>query len=174
MTEPLLGCPHCSKPVGFAAAMAGQVVSCPHCRGPFQMPERPPATPPSLPSSRGRAVGDDVGFAFESGGATVKAELESYRAATTLATTFAIAGSFCVLLLLGLTIYTFVLPVFRGGDDRPGHTGQGIMWLIASFLFAGLSIVGLFLIRSCVLVGVDAARTLRAIERDALAAPKTK
>jgi hypothetical protein len=164
MSEPLLGCPHCNKPVGFAPAMAGQVVSCPHCRGPFQMPDRPPAGPPLPPPVRGRPAGDEL--AFESGGSNIKAELDSYRAATTLATAFALAGSFGVLLLLGLTVYAYVLPVFRGGDERPGQTGQGILWLIAAFLFAGLAIVGMFLVRSCVLVGVDAARTLRAIGRD--------
>jgi hypothetical protein len=34
------------------------------------------------------------------------------------------------------------------------------------FVFSFLGIVGLFLVRACVLVGVDAARTLRAVERD--------
>lgn len=43
MSETLLGCPHCAKAVGFAQAMAGQVVCCPHCDGSFQMPNRAPA-----------------------------------------------------------------------------------------------------------------------------------
>src|SRR5580658_3819973 len=60
---PLLGCPHCGKPIAFAAELAGKLASCPHCRGPFQMPAtppgppRPPAAPPT-PASSKRAAPD--------------------------------------------------------------------------------------------------------------------
>ena len=185
MNETLLGCPHCGKPVGYAATMAGQVVACPHCRGPFQMPDRPPASqspqqapPPAPPRGRPTHLTDDPGLAFGNepagSGTSVRAELDSYRAADFLSTVFALLGSLGVLLVLGLTIYTFVLPIFRGGDDRPGQVGPGLLWLVSSFLFAGLVIVGLFMIRACVLVMVDAARTLRARERDAAAMPRGK
>lgn len=184
MSEPLLGCPHCGKPVGFAPNMAGQVVACPHCRGPFQMPDRPPApasaAPPPGPAPRkpGPAAPDDVSLSFDGGGGPaggppVKAELDSYRAAVTLANVFALFGTGAVLILLGLVIYAFVLPVFRGGDDHPGRTGLGLLWLVSALVFAGLGVVGLFLVRACVLVGVDAGRAMRAIERD-LAAGKGK
>jgi hypothetical protein len=187
MNETLLGCPHCAKPVRYAAAMAGQVVACPHCRGPFQMPDRPPASqptqqaapppPPPGPSRpRQTHLTDDPGLAFgdepAASGASVRAELDSYRSADFLATVFALLGSLGVLIVLGLTIYTFVLPVFRGGDDRPGQVVPGLLWLVSSFVFAGLFIVGLFMIRACVLVGVDAARTLRSQERDSAARPR--
>lgn len=186
MNETLLGCPHCGKPVGYAATMAGQVVACPHCRGPFQMPDRPPANQPAHqaasspppPRIRQTHLTDDPGLAFgnepSASGPSVRAELDSYRAADFLATVFALLGSLGVLIVLGLTIYTFVLPVFRGGDDKPGQVVPGLLWLVSSFVFAGLFIVGLFMMRACVLVGVDAARTLRSQDRDAAARPRVK
>jgi hypothetical protein len=159
--------------------MAGQVVVCPHCRGQFQMPERAPTNavaPPQL--KRPAASAGDVGLAFDNveatAGPATRAELDCYRAAGTLANVFALAGAGIVLVVLGLTIYSFVLPIIRGTDERPGQAGAGLVWLLASLLSAGLAIVGLFLARACVLVMVDAARTLRAIERDAAATPKTK
>src|SRR5687767_15138533 len=120
MSETLLGCPHCGKPVGFAAAMAGQVVACPHCRGQFQMPDRPPASPPP-PMPRGRAPrADDGSLTFgdddpSAGGAPrLKAELDSYRAAVTLATIIALGGS--VLFLAGalLAVLTVIVPRWKG------------------------------------------------------------
>lgn len=177
MPEALLGCPHCNKPVGFAPALAGQIVACPHCRRQFQMPERAPAgasAPPPLKKSP--AATGDVGLIFdnEAGSAdpTVRAELDSYRAAATLANIFALAGSGVVLIVLGLTIYSFVMPVIRGTDDRLAQPLAGLVWLFASFLCAGMTIVGLFLVRACILVMVDAARTLRALERDAAGSKK--
>jgi hypothetical protein len=174
MPEALLGCPHCNKPVGFAPAMAGQVVACPHCRGQFQMPERAPASVgPSPQLKKPVPPAGDVGLSFDddtqSAGPATRAELDSYRAAATLANVFALAGAGIVLVVLGLTIYSFVLPVIRGTDDRPGQTIAGLIWLFATFLSAALAIVGLFLVRACILVIVDAARTLRALERDAVA-----
>ena len=176
MSEPLLGCPHCGKPVGYTTAMAGQVVACPHCRGQFQMPDRAPSASAAPPVQHRPSAPADVGLSFESEQSTrgpVKAELDSYRAASALATIFALAGAVGTLLLMGLAIYSFVLPIFRGGDDRPGRAGAGLIWLLASVLSAAIVIVGLFLARAFVLVVVDAARRLRALERD-LAAPKTK
>jgi hypothetical protein len=178
MAEPLLGCPHCGKPVGFAAAMAGKVVACPHCRGPFQMPEGPPAAAPdrpgrpSRPDDRGLDFGDER--AADPGGGRVRAELDSYRSVATLATVFALVGAAGVLIGLGLVIQALVLPVFRGTDDRAGAAGVAVLWLVSSLVFAAATILGLFLVRSCVLVGVDAARTLRALERHTVAGPKPK
>lgn len=170
MSEPLLGCPHCGKPVGYAPGMAGQVVACPHCRGQFQMPDRAP-TSSALPAQSRPMLPPDVGLSFDNdereSGPAAKAELDSYRAASTLATIFALAGAVGTVLLLGLVIYSFVLPIFRGTDERPGRAGAGLIWLLASFLSAGIVIVGLFLARAFVLVVVDAARRLRALERDA-------
>src|SRR4051812_39249412 len=100
MAEPLLGCPHCGKPVGFTAAMAGQVVACPHCRGPFQMPDRPPAAPPERPARLPHpndGLDFDDGRSAAPGGAGARAELDSYRSAATLATVFAVIGSAGVL-----------------------------------------------------------------------------
>src|SRR5262245_5553800 len=116
MADPLLGCPHCNKPVGFAPAMAGQVVACPHCRGQFQMPERSPASAGPPPSTRKPAApAPDVGLTFDNdaypAGPSTKAELDSYRAAATLANVFALAGSGVVLIVLVLTIYSFVVPM---------------------------------------------------------------
>jgi DNA-directed RNA polymerase subunit RPC12/RpoP len=169
MADPLLGCPHCGKPVGFTTAMAGQVVACPHCRGPFQMPDRPPAAPPRA----SRPDNGNLDFDGGSEGAHSRAELGSYRSAATLATAFAVVGSVCVLVGFGLVVQSVVVPVLRGTDDRPAAVAAGILWLLSSLVLAAATIVGLFLVRSCVLVGVDAARTLRALERDA-AAPKPK
>src|SRR5258708_1650803 len=141
MSEPLLGCPHCGKPVGFSAAMAGQVVSCPHCRGPFQMPDRPPVSQPSPLARPPRPTRpDDGSLAFDPGptgpnGMEMRAELDSYRSAATLATIFALVGSAGVLIGLGLVIQAFVLPVFRGTDDRPGAAGAGLLWLVSSVVF---------------------------------------
>lgn len=189
MNETLLGCPHCAKPVGYAASMAGQVVACPHCRGPFQMPDRPPVSqpqhqppappsPPAPPRGRPTHLTDDPGLAFGNepagSGSNVRAELESYRSAEFLATVAALLGSLGVVVGLGLTIYTFVLPVFRGTDDRPGQVVPGLLWLVSSFVFAALFVVGLFMIRACVLVGLDVARSLRSQERDATARQRGK
>lgn len=178
MSEALLGCPHCGKPVGFAPSMANQVVACPHCRGQFQMPDRPPSMPagPAVRAPRP----DDPALSFDEGtdaaldGSGLRAELDSYRFAATLATVFALVGSAGVLIALGLIVQAVVLPAFHGAEDRPGAGGSGLLWLVSSLVFAGSAIVGLFLVRSCVLVGVDAARTLRALERDAAAGPKPK
>lgn len=166
--------------------MAGQVVACPHCRGQFQMPDKPPAgqptspvppLPPAPPRTR-TAHSGDAGLSFENESAPyspgVKAELDSYRAAEFLALVLALLGSVAVLLMLGLSIYTFVLPILRGTEGGPGRIGPGLLWLVSSFLFAGLLIVALFLFRALALVIVDAARTLRAIDRDALAASRKK
>jgi hypothetical protein len=179
MPEALLGCPHCNKPVGFAPALAGQVVACPHCRRQFQMPQQSPAgasAPPQL--KKAAAAAGDEGLTFDNAapaaGPTTRAELDAYRAAATLANVFALAGSGVVLIVLALSIYSFVVPVMRGTDDRPGQSMAGLAWLFASFACAGLAIVSLFLVRACVLVMVDAARILRALERDATATAKAK
>jgi hypothetical protein len=158
--------------------MANQVVACPHCRGQFQMPDRPPSMPagPSVRAARP----DDPSLSFDDGpgpggdGAGPRAELDSYRSAATLATVFALVGTAGVLIALGLVVQAVVLPAFHGAEDRPGAGGSGLLWLVTSLVFGGAAIVGLFLIRSAVLVGVDAARTLRALERDAAAGPKPK
>lgn len=186
MNEILLGCPHCSKPVGYAPAMAGKVVACPHCRGSFQMPTQPP-TPaashaPPKPAAAPRPskpLGDgSLDFAPEplpSGGGSpavqrvVKAELGSYRAAETLATVFALVGSLAAVIVAALMGYAFVLPIFRA-EGEPNRT-VGVMWIISLFAFAFTSVVGMFLLRAVVLVIVDAARCTRAIERDVLANP---
>ena len=178
MSETLLGCPHCGKPVGFTAAMAGQVVACPHCRGQFQMPDRPPATPPAPPRRRPRADEGSLAFDDEHGPAdrdsSVKAELGSYRAAATLATILAIGGSVVCLLGAILAVVTVVLPLWKAESGVSFSPAQGLIWIVVVFAFAFLGIAGLFLVRACVLVGVDAARTLRTIERDAAAVPKSK
>src|SRR3954468_19358278 len=146
MSEPLLGCPHCGKPVGFAPAMARQVVACPHCRGQFQMPDRPPSMPAGPPVRAARP--DDPALLFdeatgaEFNGAGMRAELDSYRSAATLASVFALVGSAGVLIALGLVVQSIVLPAFHGAEDRPG--GSGLLWLISSLVFAGAAIVGLF------------------------------
>ena len=171
MSEALLGCPHCNKAVGFAQSMAGQVVACPHCQGPFQMPERPPsASEKARPTSRSA----ETELKFDEQAASVpesdaRAELDSYRAAATLATVFALLGSVGVLTGLAVAIVTIIVPHWRGEGGGFLASAQGFLWLLVALLFAALGIVALFLIRSAVLVGVDAARTLRALERDAAA-----
>jgi hypothetical protein len=142
------------------------------------MPERAPASSTAPQQSKKPApLGGDVGLSFDGdatpAGPSTRAELDSYRAATTLANVFAVAGSGVVLIVLVLTIYSFVLPMIRGTDDRPGQSVAGLIWLLASFLCAALVMVCLFLVRACILVLVDAARTLQALERDA-AASKTR
>src|SRR5438105_317563 len=50
MSSPaLLGCPHCTRPISFAAELAGKVVACPHCRKQLQMPATAPSPPPPPP-----------------------------------------------------------------------------------------------------------------------------
>lgn len=184
MNEILLGCPHCSKPVGYAPAMAGKIVACPHCRGSFQMPAQPPppaAAPPKRPTVAPpppqKPLGDgSLDFAGEplpSGGGSpavqriVKAELGSYRAAETMATVFALAGSLGVLVVAAL-IGFIVRPMFASEEVS---IPVKVMWIVSIFVFAFTGIVGMFLIRAVVLVVVDAARCTRAIERDVLANP---
>lgn len=178
MNETLLGCPHCGKPVGFAPSMAGQVVACPHCRGQFQMPDKPPGNPPPVPRSKATRPDDgSLSFGDEDPsaptGPRVRAELDSYRAAGTLATIVALGGS--VLFLAGaiLAVLTVIVPLWRGESPFLSQA-QGLLWIVVVFLFAFLGIATLFCGRACVLIGVDAARTLRALERDAAAGPKTK
>ncbi|WP_020473987.1 TFIIB-type zinc ribbon-containing protein [Zavarzinella formosa] len=180
MSEPTLKCPHCGNPVAFSPAVAGRVVACPHCRGQFQMPASAPASAPAtrqklktepiperelgyksepLPSAGGSAAVERV----------VRAELGSYRAATALANGFAIVGTFAVILTAVLMAVVFVLPQFREPDGQPRSLTAAVLWMISVFVFTFFGIMGLFLARACVLVGVDAARTVRAIERDAYA-----
>jgi hypothetical protein len=177
MSEALLGCPHCNKPVGFAQSMAGQVVACPHCQGPFQMPDRPPSVP-EKPRAAPRSAEPELQFEEDrkpgAPATTVRAELDSYRAAATLATVFALLGSAGVLVGLVVAIVTIIVPHWRGESGAFLASAQGFLWLLVAFLFAALGFVALFMIRAAVLVGVDAARTLRALERDAAASEKTK
>jgi hypothetical protein len=105
---------------------------------------------------------------------TARAELDSYRAAATLATVFALLGSVGVLVGLGVAIVTIIVPRWRGEAGGFLASAQGFLWLLVAFLFAALGLVAMFLIRAAVLVGVDAARILRALERDAAASQKTK
>jgi hypothetical protein len=170
MSEALLGCPHCSKPVGFAQSMAGQVVACPHCQGPFQMPDRPPSVP-EKPRAAPRSPEPELQFEEERDPSapttTARAELDSYRAAATLATVFALLGSVGVLAGLAVVIVTIIVPHWRGEVGGFLSSVQGLLWLVVAFLFAAIAFVALFMIRAAVLVGVDAARILRALERDA-------
>lgn len=49
----LLACPHCGKPIAFAAELAGKLAACPHCQGPFTMPATPPPPPkPATPPAK--------------------------------------------------------------------------------------------------------------------------
>jgi hypothetical protein len=122
---------------------------------------------------------EDVGVTFDEEssatdrGPAVRAELGSYRAAATLATVAAIAGSVILLIGAGLAVATVIVPQWKG-DSGGLSPFQALLWMVVLFAFAFLGIAGLFLVRACVLVGLDAARTLRALERDAAASPKTK
>ena len=178
MSEPALKCPHCGNPVGFSPAVAGRVVSCPHCRGQFQMPATAPAGAPA-PKPKSEPIPErELGYKAEplpSGGGSaavqrvVKAEMGSYRAATALANGFAVAGTFAVLLLAVLAASIYVMPQFRETEGQAKSLTTAVLAMVSVFVFTFLGILGLLLIRACVLVGVDAARTLRAVERDTFA-----
>ena len=73
-----------------------------------------------------------------------------------------------------LAVVTIILPLWKDESGGFFSPRQGLMWILVIFLFSFLGIVGLFLVRACVLVGVDAGRTLRALERDTAAGPKSK
>lgn len=51
MATPLVGCPHCRKPITFEARLAGKVIGCPHCGGKLTMPAEPPPMTPPPPSA---------------------------------------------------------------------------------------------------------------------------
>jgi hypothetical protein len=179
MNEVMLGCPHCAKPVGFTPTVAGQVVSCPSCRRAFQMPDRPPVASPKA-SGRPDKVVPPAGanLDFDDGPASAppgraRAAIDSYRAAVTLANVFALVGTAGVIFVAGLAVYSFILPIFRGPDGRTPSAVAGALWLVSVVILTAFGITAVFLVRVCVLVGVDAARTLRALERDS-AAPKSK
>lgn len=175
MNEATLKCPHCGNPVGFAAAMAGRVVACPHCRGQFQMPANAPPSA-TAPKPKSEPIPEkELGYKAEplpSGGGSpgvervVRAELGSYRAATALANGVGITGTFAVLLTAVLVSFTHVAPLFKDTEGQPRALAVAVLGMVLVFVFSFLGIVGLFLVRACVLVGVDAARTLRAVERD--------
>jgi|SRR5262245_25163182 len=172
MNEVMLGCPHCGKPVGFNPKVAGQVVSCPNCHRALQMPDRPPAVAPKGVIHAEKTPppgGAGLEFAGEPV-SRVRAELDSYRAAVTLANVFALVGTAGVIFVAGLAVYSFILPIFRGPDGRTPSALAGALWLISVVIFTAFGITAVFLVRVCVLVGVDAARTLRALDRNSAAA----
>jgi len=178
MSEPTLKCPHCGNPVAFSPAVAGRVVACPHCKGQFQMPTAAPPGPPAPRPKSAPVPERELGYTpapLPSGGGSaaaqrvVRAELGSYRAATALANGFAVAGTFAGILVAVLAASAFVMPQFKDVEGQPKSLTTAVLAMVSVFVFAFLGILGLFLIRACVLVGVDAARTLRAVERDTFA-----
>ncbi|MCS6898019.1 MAG: hypothetical protein NZM29_08615 [Nitrospira sp.] len=97
-------------------------------------------------------------------GGSIRAELGAYRAAETLATVLALVGSALAIGSAVLVVVTVIVPMWRG-DGAVLTPVQGLLWLIVAFIAATLSVAALFLLRACVLVLTDLARTLRAIER---------
>lgn len=180
MSEATLKCPHCGNPVGFSPTVAGRVVACPHCRGQFQMPVSPPVSsaPPQSTKTKPRTdpiPEKELGFRAEplpsSGGSKAverisKVELGSYRAATALANGIAVIGTFAVMLTGIMVAMIVVMPMFKENDGQPRSLALAVISMVSVFVFAFMAVMALFLIRACVLVGVDAARTLRAVERE--------
>ena len=117
----------------------------------------PAAGDPAGPPVRRARRPDDPAILFDEGagrdldGTGIRAELDSYRSAATLATVFALVGSAGVLIALGLVVQAVVLPAFHGvpttvrAPAAPASFGSSHPWYLpvprssGSFWFARAS-----------------------------------
>lgn len=169
---PLLGCPHCGKPIAFAQELAGRLAACPHCRGPFTMPASPPAPSPAPPVSAPvqqpppqRKPAPSLGFNPDDAPSTYKPgerqgkEKYCYPNAEIASLIVCISGIVFTLMFAGFLVLTFIVPTFQ----LPGLRAFFIAFVAAVAVFAMVvgGIAGSLLLRHLVLVIVDAARKQR-------------
>ena len=165
---PLLGCPHCAKPLSFAAELAGRTVACPHCRGPFQMPAALP-NPRSAPSTPSRRVQtQDFGFVEErvqtNAGSSRPPEFHSdreppyYQFLEQLTVAFVYVS--IVGVIFGIASFMIVIvPDFFRTDQVRG----GVIAIVLGIFLAALGILLPLILRAALLTLLDSARHLRAI-----------
>jgi hypothetical protein len=175
--SPLLGCPHCAKPLSFAAELAGRTVACPHCRGPFQMPLSVPAQ--RAASTSRKAPAREFGFEDEgvqtSAGSPRPPEFHADRepAYFQALEQFTIAFVYVVIVGVSFAALSFLILVvpdyFREAMFR-----TGVIAIVLSCFVTAMGILVPLLLRAWLLTVVDSARNLRAIRaRMAVAPPES-
>lgn len=189
MNEPLLGCPHCGRPIRYNPALAGQVTACPYCGGPFQMP----STPPALPA----ATGTGMSYSPPMPPSTATPPLPppmtvpSYGQSNSEAATFDpspstdmpvrrsgrpprepwyytfIAGYTSMMMWLGIllillgTAFAFVLQII---PLMKSNLFFGIIAATFSVFVAILGLLGTLLVCGLMLLAVDTARNIRSLK----------
>lgn len=162
---PLLGCPHCGKPVAFAPDLAGKLASCPHCRGAFQMPSTPPtpskplaspATPAPKRSGAELAFDPDAPLSPSASGQRHRNEPTYYGNAVQMSLVAAVTGTILALALGAIIFMEFALTRF----PQPGVQTfiLAILWSLAAVMVAVGGIAAAWLVRHLVLVFVEYAR----------------
>ena len=162
----LLGCPHCGKPIAYAAQLAGKQAACPHCRGPFTMPPTPPlpAAPavahPPPPASKKRTTAE---LTFEPDAPLNlvsprpdRHEPNCYKNAEKWSAVAAICGCLLAVILGATIVIEVVLTLFQ----QPGVKSfvLAMVWILGALTTAVGGCAGSLMVRSAVLVMVDAAR----------------
>jgi hypothetical protein len=171
---PLLGCPHCGKPIAFAQELAGRTAACPHCRGPFTMPAAPPqpaAHPPQLPAPTQqpappqRKPTPSLGFNPDEAPSTYRPgerhgqEKFCYPNAETTSLIVCISGIVFTLMLAGFLTLAFIVPTFQIPGTRAFFEAFIASIGVLAILVGGIA--GSLLFRHLVLVVVDSARHAR-------------
>jgi hypothetical protein len=162
---PLLGCPHCGKPVAFAAELAGKLASCPHCRGAFQMPPTPPAPPkpPAPPSAAPKRGSAELAFDSDlplthSPGARRDGKEPSYLGSAEHGSlVIAVCGTILAIVLAAIIFVDFALARFQMPGVQPFVLA--ILGSLGAFMVAVVGIAGSWLIRHVVLMLVENARS---------------
>ena len=176
MSQPLVGCPHCNRPITHSAKLAGKVIGCPHCNGRLTMPkEAPPAPPPPKPATQGPAPAavrqDDLRFEpspeLAPGGTLPPREpwyysfLMNYSAAIMW---IAIAGE--IIGLLALIIEVFVPLIGRAMESESTAEAVWICVGLIGLLIASLLVLVVLVVSSALIrLAVDSARHLRIIRQ---------
>ena len=166
----LLGCPHCGKPIAFAAELAGKLAACPHCRGPFQMPAAPPvapqpaAPPQPQPQPPVRKAAPNLGFdpnepAEPKPGERRGKEPLCYPRAESVSLLVCISGIVFTLMVVGILIIDVIVPQFRLPGTREFFSAFMGSVGVLTMLIGGCGVS--LLTRHLVLVVVDAARNVR-------------
>ncbi len=174
---PLLGCPHCGKPLSFAAELAGRTVACPHCRGPFQMPPAPPA-PRSAPPAPGKRVpSQDFGFVDDgvqtSAGSAKPPEFHPDREPPYYQFLEHLTIAFVYVSIVGVIFGTLSFMILVVPDlFRTDQTRGGVIAIVLGIFLAALGVLIPLMLRGAILTLVDGARNLRALRSQSGSPPK--
>ena len=173
---PLLGCPHCGKPLAFATELAGKTVACPHCRKPFQMPAAPPAPRSTPPAPARRSPPQDFGFVEEGvhsdAGSAKPPEFHPDREPPYYQFLEQLTVAFVYVMIVGVifglaTFMVLVVPDYFRTDMVRG----GVIAIVLGLFLGALGVLTPLMLRAAILTMIDAARHLRALRAQATNAP---